>query len=74
LIAVMHLVEMWWFIAPTFHPEGFVLHWTTVLATLGIGGLWLGAFLGQLHRRPLLPVGDPRFMAIVEEHGLAKNG
>jgi Ni/Fe-hydrogenase subunit HybB-like protein len=74
LIAAMHLMEMWWFIAPTFHPEGFALHWTTVLAPLGIGGLWLGAFLGQLRRRPLLPVGDPRFMAIVDEHGLAKNG
>ena len=74
LIAAMHLMEMWWFIAPTFHSEGFVLHWMTVLAPIGIGGLWLGAFLGQLHRRPLLPVGDPRFMAIVEEHGLAKNG
>jgi hypothetical protein len=74
LIAAMHLVETWWFIAPTFHPEGFTLHWMTVLAPLGIGGLWLGAFLGQLRRRPLLPVGDPRFLAIVEEHGLVKNG
>jgi hypothetical protein len=74
LVAAMHFVEMWWFIAPTFHPEGWALHWTMALAPLGIGGLWFGMFLGQLHGRPLLPFGDPRFMAIVEEHRLEKNG
>ena len=74
LVSVMHFVEMWWFVAPTFHPESWALHWTMALAPLGIGGLWFGTFLGQLHGRPLLPFGDPRFIAIVEEHGWAKNG
>ena len=74
LIAAMQLIEMWWFVAPTFHPEGWALHWTMVLAPLGIGGLWFGAFLGQLRGRPLLPFGDPRFIAIIAEQGLAKNG
>jgi hypothetical protein len=45
-----------------------------VLAPLGIGGLWFGMFLGQLQGRALLPFGDPRFIAIVEEQGLVKNG
>ena len=74
LVAMMHFVEIWWFVAPTFHAEGWTMHWTMVLAPLGIGGLWLGVFLGQLHGRPLLPFGDPRFIAIVEEQGLEKNG
>lgn len=74
LVAAMHFIEMWWFVAPSFHHEGWALHWTLVLAPLGIGGLWFGIFLGQLHGRPLLPFGDPRFIAIVEEHGFAKNG
>jgi hypothetical protein len=50
------------------------LHWTTVLAPIGIGGLWFGMFLGQLQGRPLLPFRDPRLIAILEEHGLLKNG
>ena len=74
LVVAMQLLEMWWFIAPTFYPDGLVLHWTTVLAPVGIGGIWFGMFLGQLQGRPLLPFGDPRLIAILEEHGLVKNG
>lgn len=74
LIAAAQLIEMWWFIAPTFHADGLWLHWTTVLAPVGIGGLWFGMFLGQLQGRPLLPFRDPRLIAILEEHGLLKNG
>jgi hypothetical protein len=73
-IALMHQIELYWFVAPTFHPDGFTIHWTMFLAPIGIGGVWLAAFLFQLKRRPLLPYRDPRFVAIVEEHGFAQNG
>ena len=73
-IALMHQIELFWFVAPTFHPDGFSLHWTTLLAPLGIGGLWFAAFLGQLRDRPLLPFRDPRFIAIVEEQGWVPHG
>jgi hypothetical protein len=73
-IALMHQIELFWFVAPSFHPEGFTIHWTTLLAPIGIGGIWLAAFLTSLKGRPLLPLRDPRFAAIVEEHGLAQNG
>jgi len=74
IVALMHLIELYWFVTPTFHPDGFYLHWTTVLAPIGIGGVWLAAFLHRLKGRPLLPFGDPRFVAIVEEHELVPNG
>jgi D-alanyl-lipoteichoic acid acyltransferase DltB (MBOAT superfamily) len=73
-IALMHQIELFWFVAPTFHPDGFSLHWTTLLAPVGIGGLWFAAFLGQLRDRPLLPFRDPRFIAIVEEQGWVPHG
>jgi len=73
-IALMHQIELFWFVAPTFHPDGFSLHWTTLLAPLGVGGLWFAAFLGQLRDRPLLPFRDPRFIAIVEEQGWVPHG
>ena len=73
-VAIMHLIELFWFVAPTFHPDGFSLHWTTVLAPIGIGGVWLCGFLTSLKGRSLLPTRDPRFIAILEEHGFARNG
>ncbi len=73
-IAVMHQIELYWFVVPSFHPDGFTMHWTSLLAPLGVGGIWLAAFLSQLKNRPLLPLRDPRFIAIIEEHGLVQNG
>jgi hypothetical protein len=75
LIILMHWVEMLWFVAPAFHPTGFSISWLDVLAPFAVGGLWFGAFLWYLQERSLLPFGDPRLIAIVEEHGLVtKNG
>lgn len=74
LVAFMHLVEMLWFVAPAFHTSAFSISWTDVLAPVGIGGLWIAAFLWQLPGQALLPFRDPRFIAIVEEHELVKNG
>jgi hypothetical protein len=73
-VAVMHFIELFWFVAPTFHPDGFSLHWTIILAPIGIGGVWLWSFFGCLKGRSLLPMHDPRFLAILEEHGLADHG
>jgi hypothetical protein len=73
-IALMHQVELFWFIAPTFHPDGFAIHWTMILASLGIGGVWLTVFLSELQKRPLLPYRDPRLIAICEAHGVEHNG
>ena len=74
LIMVMHLIELFWFVAPTFYPSGLSLHWTLVLAPIGIGGVWFSAFVWQLKEQSLLPLHDPRFVAILEEQGLLKNG
>lgn len=74
VIALMHLIELFWFVLPTFHPEGFALHWTIFVAPIAVGGIWCAVFLAQLKKRPLLPFRDPRFVAIVEEQELAQHG
>jgi len=68
-IALMHQIEILWFVAPTFYPGGFSIHWTALPASIGVGGVWLSAFLSELKKRPMLPHGDPRFIAVVKEHG-----
>jgi hypothetical protein len=74
VIGWMHLVEIFWFVAPTFHPTGFSLSWMDVAAPIGIGGVWFAAFLWSLQGRSLLPAHDPRFIAIVEERQLVNDG
>lgn len=73
-VALMHFIELFWFVAPTFHPDGFSLHWMIIVAPFGIGGIWLWSFFSCLKDRSLLPMHDSRFVAILEEHGLARHG
>ena len=54
LIFVVHAVELFWVIAPSFHFT-FQLCWLSVAAWLGMGGLWLAVFVFNLNRHPLLP-------------------
>lgn len=57
---VMRLIDLFWIVAPNFHAEKFSIHWMDVLAPIGIGGVWIAAFIWQLKSRALLPVNDPR--------------
>ncbi len=63
LILAMYFVNIFWLVAPTFHPAGFALHWLDVIAPIGIGGLWIALFLHNLQGRALIPVNDPRIAA-----------
>jgi hypothetical protein len=52
-------VEVFWLITPAFSPERLAVHWMDLTALLGIGGVWLWAFIAQLKQRPLIVVNDP---------------
>jgi hypothetical protein len=54
LIVLVSLVNMDWQIMPAFHPGQFSLHWLDFVLPIGLGGLWVGAFLFALQRRPAL--------------------
>ena len=60
-LLVMSLVDVFWMIAPAFHPEGPSPHWMDLIAPIGVGGLWMAAFFSQLKRRSLVPLHDPAF-------------
>jgi hypothetical protein len=66
IVLVMRAVDLFWQIVPAQPgPTGlgavsFTLHWTTLPALVGVGGVWLAVFLGQLQRRGLLPNYDPQ--------------
>jgi hypothetical protein len=68
LVVVMHVVDLSWLIVPAFshgHGQGSEEHGSLVIAVLlytaalaGIGGVWLGEYLRQIQRLPLLAVAE----------------
>jgi MFS family permease len=80
LMLFMRIVDLVFLIAPAahagggreFHGSDVLLHFVPMLCmALGLGGVWLWYFIGQLRSRPLLPLGAPdlaRAIAPVEGH------
>jgi hypothetical protein len=66
-ILFARLIDMFWIVEPTYRTKGFALYWTDFAAFLGVGGIWIYVYLGQLRRRPLLPLRDPRIAEPVSE-------
>lgn len=64
-ILIAHIVDVWWTIAPSLHPQHFYFTWWSVLTFAGIGGIWSAAFLKNFERRPVVPLNDPRFAVAV---------
>ncbi len=58
LVLFMRWVDLFWLAAPTFHHH-LAGHWLDVTTMAGIGGIWVAVFIGQLQKRPLLPIHDP---------------
>jgi hypothetical protein len=59
LMMFMRLVDVFWMIAPAFSPGKFALHWLDVATVVGVGGVWMAAFLWNLQSRPVVPLHDP---------------
>jgi hypothetical protein len=66
-LLAMRLVDLFFIVVPAFHPGQISIHWMDLLAPIGIGGIWLWAFLGQLRGKSLLPLHDPRFAGAPEQ-------
>ena len=60
-ILVVRVVDLFWLIAPAFHPQGVSVSWLDVVLPLSLGAVWLGCFFRQLRGRPILPLHDPEF-------------
>jgi hypothetical protein len=66
---VMRAVDLYWQMAPQYHHGEFHFHWMDVTAFVGVGGLWVAAYLHFLKGRPLLPVNDPYLREALASHG-----
>ena len=65
----LHIVEVFWFVAPSLHTRGFGVSWLDAAAVAGLGGVWFAVFFGRLKNHPLIPRNDPRLPpAFVHEY------
>jgi hypothetical protein len=68
-IVGIRLVDLIWLIAPVFSHEGsFPVSVANVALPVGLAGVWLFLFAGQLRKRALVPVNDPYFKEMLA-HG-----
>ena len=66
LLIVMRFVDVYWQVAPPFHPT-FAPHWLDLAAPVALLGLWLAIFVGRLKAHPLI---SPRQESAIH-HALA---
>ena len=60
-LIVMRLVDLFWITAPALGKPELTLSWMDIAIPVGFGGLWFFVFFGQLKKRSLVPLNDPRF-------------
>jgi hypothetical protein len=76
-ILAVRFLDIYWNVIPSFEGNQGTLSLITLLlcvfGSLGIGGIWLFFFLGELKKRPLLPLHDPRgeLLFLKEQHSHA---
>ena len=60
ILLFAHLVDNFWLVQPTFYDSALRVHWMDILLPVGLGGLWIAAFIRQLRGHALIPFRDPR--------------
>lgn len=58
IVLLGRAIEMYWLVMPSL-KVGPTMPWTTLAATVGVGGLFLGTIAWRLGKGPLVPIGDP---------------
>jgi hypothetical protein len=67
-VMVMRWVDLYWLIIPNFpDTKGHLtFSWMNIATMLGIGGLWVFAFLRNLAAQPVIPLHDPMIYKLLE--------
>jgi hypothetical protein len=66
LLFVMRYVDIFWWVTPSISPEHFFIHPLHLTTVLGIGGVWMWRYIGQLAAYPILAAHDPVVEAELE--------
>jgi hypothetical protein len=69
-LLLMHFVDLYWQVMPTFHPHGFAFSWINLAAMAAVGGSMGLVFWSGFREKPLIPVGDPRLSKALAFHNV----
>ncbi len=58
-ILIVHLVDIYWLVMPTFTPDGASFHWTLVTSVVGVGLLSIAFGVSRLRGQYAVPIKDP---------------
>jgi hypothetical protein len=72
IILLMRFVDVYWLVVPAHHPDHFYFSWMTLAAFLGIGGLWLAAFIWQLKGQTIIPIHETWVDEAIREGALER--
>jgi hypothetical protein len=74
LVLAMHWLDLIWLVIPaSADPARPMIPWAelpmSLVATLGIGGIWTAVFIGSLKSGPLIPLNDPNLNEAIDHAG-----
>ena len=71
MVLLAHLIDVYWLIVPSFARAATPLRPSLLdlAAPIGIGGIWLAAFLWFLKSRPLTVAHDPELLPALKQAG-----
>jgi hypothetical protein len=70
VLLLMHYVDLYWLIFPTFEPAGPSLPLLAISCLLGVGGIYVAGWLAIAGQRPLVPLNDPRLPESLATHNV----
>lgn len=70
IILLMRFVDIYWLVAPAHYGHDFYFSWITLFAFLGIGGVWLFAFIQQLKGQTIIPIHETWVEEAIREGAL----
>ncbi|HEX8618597.1 MAG TPA: hypothetical protein VF911_13510, partial [Thermoanaerobaculia bacterium] len=74
IILVMRFIDIYWLIGPAHYGPHFHFSWITPFAFIGIGGLWLFAFIAQLKGQTIIPIHETWVDEAIREGALTREG
>lgn len=72
ILLIMRFVDVYWLVAPAHYGEHFHFSWITIFAFLGIGGIWLWAFIQQLKGQTIIPIHESWVDEAIREGALER--
>ena len=73
VIIVMRYVAIYWLVAPSWYGEHFIYSWMDLASLVGIGGIWLWAFIGQLKGQTIIPIHETWVEEAIREGAIKVN-